>query len=622
MDYKTSPMHRKTARTPPKAAAPTSPAVPLLTVHYRVAFEHPDSHLLAVRCTIEAPAASGETLLMPAWIPGSYLIRDFARHVVALSARADGQAVPVAKDGLHAWHVATPPGSRRLVIDYAVYAWDASVRGAHFDRSHAFLNGAAVFLRVAGREDCRCEVEFAEPRLPALRGMRVATTLPPADGTAEDGFGLRAAADYYTLIDHPVEIGRFASIEFATGRGRARCRHRVAVSGRHAGDLDRLRRDLARICAWQIDFWGGRPPFAEYLFLLQLSADGYGGLEHADSTALLARRDDLPAAALGEPDEGYRRLLGLFSHEYFHAWLVKRIRPAGHRPPDLQAPAPTDLLWLFEGFTAYYDDLVLVRSGVIAPATYLELLGKTISRVLAVPGRFRQSLAEAGRDAWIKLYKPDENSDNATVSYYAKGSLLALALDLRLRRESGGQRSLDDFMRRLWRDFGAAGEPLDEAAVLAALADFAGKPAERFVARAIHGTADLPLRPLLQAFGVHWQQAPGEAGAALGLTLAGGGETLPRVAKVASGSAAEAAGLAGGDLLVAFDGLRADKAVLDNHGKRLAPGSAVAVHVFRDGVLHTLTLLVPKREPSFRTLALAPHAGSRAAALRRAWLGA
>lgn len=616
MDYKSTLKPRKTPPTAPQTASPIRPAI-----RYRVAFEDPDSHLLAVRCTIEAPAANGETLLMPAWIPGSYLIRDFARHVVALSARADGQAVPVAKDGLHAWHVATPPGCRRLVVDYAVYAWDASVRGAHFDRSHAFLNGAALFLRVAGREDCRCEVEFAEPRHPALRDMRVATSLPPTDGTAEDGFGLRAVADYYTLIDHPAEIGRFASIEFTTGKGRSRCRHRVAVSGHHAGDLARLRRDLARICAWQIDFWGGRPPFAEYLFLLQLSADGYGGLEHADSTALIGRRDDLPAAALGAPDEGYRRLLGLFSHEYFHAWLVKRIRPAGHRPPDLQAPAPTDLLWLFEGFTAYYDDLALVRSGVISPTAYLELLGKTISRVLAVPGRFRQSLAEAARDAWIKLYKPDENTDNATVSYYAKGSLLALVLDLRLRRESDGQRSLDDFMRRLWRDFGARDVPLDEAAVLAALADFAGKATARFVARAIHGTEDLPLRPLLQAFGVHWKQAPGEASAALGVTLAGGGEALPRVARVASGSVAEAAGLAGGDLLVAFDGLRADKAMLDNHGKRLAAGSAVAVHVFRDGVLLALTLVMPKLEPGFRTLELAPHVGRSAVTLRRAWLG-
>jgi predicted metalloprotease with PDZ domain len=609
MDY------RNTAWIKRAAGVRRSQAKPL---RYRISLAEPDAHLLAVSLRIEDPDPSGELLALPAWIPGSYLIRDFVRHVVQLSATADGKAVAADKVDLHTWRIVPGAGSKLLQIDYRVYAWDLSVRGAHFDRNHAFLNGTALLLRPLGRDDAPCELVLEPPRTAPPSDWRVATTLPPASGTARDGFGRRVASDYFALIDHPIECGRFETLEFKAGKPARK--HRIAISGLQGGDRERLRADLARLCAWHLDFWGGAPPFREYLFLLQLTADGYGGLEHGNSTALIARRDELPAAGAGEPDEGYQRLLGLFSHEYFHAWLVKRIQPAGHQRPDLQQPAPTEMLWLFEGFTAYYDDLALVRSGLITPARYLALLAKTIAKVLTTPGRLRQSVAEAARDAWIKLYRPDENSDNATVSYYAKGSLVALALDLKLRRDSGGQTSLDDLMRMLWQRHGTTGAALDEAGFRACLGEIGGEPLVRFARRAVHGTADLPLQTLLAEFAVDWQEEPVRDASTLGIALAGK-EALPKVSRVASGSAAESAGLAGGDQLLAFAGLRADKATIDDQLRHLKPGTSVTLHAFRDGLLREFTLLIPRPYSRLKELVVAPRGSTAARRLRKAWLG-
>lgn len=611
-----------------KAATPhrskTSP------IRYRVAFDAPREHLISIRCSFDDPSPEGEHLVLPAWIPGSYLIRDFSRHIVSLAVRIDGRSVASRKTDLHSWTFVPPQGARSAEIDYQVYAWDLSVRGAHFDDSHAFFNGTSVFLRVVGRESAPCEVELLEPTDAEMAQWRVATTLPALRGTRPDGFGWRRANDYDSLIDHPVECGDFQSIRFRAGQP-ARP-HRVVISGQPggprsdqrqaqaSGDGARLARDLARLCDWHCQFWGNPPPFREYLFLLQLTADGYGGLEHRDSTALIARRDDLPARGMAEPSEGYQRLLGLCSHEYFHAWHVKRIQPVGHPRPDLQQPAPTELLWLFEGFTAYYDDLALVRSGLITPERYLASLAKTIARVLATPGRHRQSVAEAARDAWIKLYRPDENTDNATVSYYAKGSLVAMALDLRIRRESDGARSLDDLMRGLWTNHGATQVPVDEESFRKLLRTIAGRGTLRLFESAVHSTEDLPLRELLRSVAVDWQEARPDAVASLGLTLTDK-QPLPKVTRVASGSAAEKAGLAGGDQLVAVNGIRAEIAAIESACERRAAGSRVVFHAFRDGVLRECVLTLPMAEAVLTALTPAKRAPVRALSLRRRWLG-
>ena len=299
-----------------------------------------------------------------------------------------------------------------------------------------------------------------------------------------------------------VEMSDFALAAFAAGG----VRHEIAITGRQQADLERLARDLARVCQWQVDLFGGAPqsraPFDRYLFQITAVGDGYGGLEHRSSTSLLCRRDELPVRGRAEINDNYLHLLGLASHEYFHSWNVKRIKPAAFTPYDLAREGYTRQLWAFEGITSYYDDLALVRSGVIDDARYLELLGRTLTNVLRTPGRHRQSIGDSSFDAWIKFYRQDENSPNAVVSYYAKGALVALALDLTLR--NAGRTSLDDVMRTLWQRYGSTGVGVPESGIEDVVGELAGADMGEFFARYVHGTDDPPLDALLGAFGIDW----------------------------------------------------------------------------------------------------------------------
>src|SRR5581483_4613820 len=329
--------------------------------------------------------------------------------------------------------------------------------GAHLDTTHAFFNGPSVFLKVEGREDDPCEVEILPPKGARYRSWRVATAMRRKDA-GPNGFGTYRADNYDELIDHPVEIGAFTLPAFrACG-----VPHGVALTGRHRADMDRLCRDLKVLCETQIRFFGEPAPMDRYLFLVTAVGEGYGGLEHRSSTALLCSRDDLPQKGVAEVTNGYRTFLGLASHEYFHTWNVKRIRPAAFSPYDLNRESYTTLLWAFEGITSYYDDLLLVRSGLITRDAYLELLGKAVTSVLRAPGRLKQTVEESSFDAWIKYYRQDENAPNAMVSYYVKGGLVALCLDLLIRSETQGRRSLDRVMRALWKRYGQKGVGIPE----------------------------------------------------------------------------------------------------------------------------------------------------------------
>ncbi len=391
------------------------------------------SHTFAVTLTVPQPATL-QQLSLPAWIPGSYLIREFARHLSGITAEQGGQAVPVQQQDKATWAV-TCEGEGDLVVRYRVYAFDLSVRAAFLDPSRGFFNGTSVCLRVQGREK--------EAHALALCGLaadwQVATTLPNR-GVGENEF---VASSYDELVDHPMELGRFWRGRFeALGTS-----HEFVVAGALPDfDGDRLLADARKLCETEIAFWhgsAGQAPFERYLFLLNAVDDGRGGLEHRSSTALVAARRDLPRRlqpreSSAETSDGYVGVLGLIAHEYFHAWNVKRLKPREFAAFDYGRENYTGLLWFFEGFTSYYDDLFVARSGLVDGARYLKLLGKTISAVAAMPGRQVQSVAAASFDAWVKYYRQDENTPNATVSYYAKGSLVALAFDLTLRSEGKG----------------------------------------------------------------------------------------------------------------------------------------------------------------------------------------
>ncbi|HEX5802295.1 MAG TPA: M61 family metallopeptidase [Azospira sp.] len=588
-------------------------------IHYSLRPADPAAHLFEVSCRVDRPDPAGQRFALPAWIPGSYLIRDFARHIVAIRAEAGGQPVALSKLDKHTWQAAALPAKQALTVTCTVYAWDLSVRGAHLDRTHAFFNGTSVFLRVLGREESPCLVDLLPPKGKEYAGWRVATALEPARGekgksgaAKAHGFGRYAAANYDELIDHPVEMGTFTLARFkACG-----VPHEVAISGRHDCDFERLTADLKKICEWQIRFFGEPAPMKKYVFLVTAVGDGYGGLEHRASTALLCSRDDLPYRGMEGVPERYRTFLGLCSHEYFHTWNVKRIKPAAFVPYDLDRENHTTLLWAFEGFTSYYDDLALLKSGVITQKDWLELAAKNIDNVLRGPGRLTQSLAESSFDAWSKYYRQDENTPNAVVSYYAKGALVALALDLTLRAGSDGKVSLDDVMRALWQRHGQTGVGVGDDDIRRIAEELSGRKLTRFFADAVHGTADLPLAKLLKPFGLSLVREAANPAPTLGAkTTTEGGEV--RLATVYRGSAAERAGLSAGDVLVAIDGIRVTPATLDRQLARRRPGDTLAVHAFRrDELLCCELRLDPPAVDSTRLVS-----DERRNVLRAGWWG-
>ncbi|MEZ5738549.1 MAG: PDZ domain-containing protein [Burkholderiaceae bacterium] len=551
-------------------------------IHYRVRLQDAAAHLLAVRMRVGRPDPQGQRLTLPTWIPGSYLIREFARHIVRIRASCRSRPVALSRVSKDTWQAAPCDGPLRL--DYLVYAWDFSVRGAHADQSHVFFNGTSIFLAAQGQQHLRCTVRLDKPRGVFARRWRVATTLP-ADGAAEWAFGDYQAGDYDELIDHPVEMGDFRFATFQAGG----CEHAVVLSSAPDADLDRIVRDLAPVCQAQIDLFESetrRAPVRRYLFLTQASESGYGGLEHRASTALICARHDLPHRGMTGIPERYRGFLGLASHEYFHTWNVKRIKPAAFVPYDLARESYTRLLWVFEGFTSYYDDLMLVRSGVIAMADYLQALAQTISNVLRGAGRFEQSVGDSSFDAWTRFYRQDENAPNAIVSYYAKGALIALSLDLTIRLRSNHRRSLDDVMRLMWARYGRAFERephgLPEEVMPALVYEATGVDVSRDLARWVDGTADLPLAELLASFGVILALEPQHEGPTwLGVrtTVRDGDLALTQVLHEGP---AHRGGLSAHDLLVAIDGYRIrSESALNAVLARRQPGDRLAVQVFR-----------------------------------------
>lgn len=580
-------------------------------VIYRVQPANPETHLYEVELIIHGLPRAPLRFSLPAWIPGSYMIRDFARNLVRVGAAdATGQSLALIKRDKQTWELveSLPSPKTPVHVRYQVFAWELSVRAAHLDTTHGYFNGPSLFLRVHGCDDRPCAIELVPPDGDDYSDWRVATSLN-ALNVSPAGFGTYAAADYLDLIDHPVEMGCFDRVSFEV-RG---VPHAMVISGRHWADEHRLASDLAQICEQHVLLFG-ELPIDRYLFLTTVAGEGYGGLEHRFSSSLLCSRDDLPKVGEQDPSEGYRRFLGLCSHEYFHLWNVKRIRPQALLEGGLDAEVHTRLLWAFEGITSYYDELALVRSGVIDTPAYLQLLAETITRVLRNPGRLVQTVAESSFDAWTKFYKQDENAPNAIVSYYGKGALVALALDLVIRRDTHGSRSLDDVMRALWERHGRTGVGVSERGVERLAAEVTGLDLGAFFGQALDSTDDLDLERLLSTVGIDMRLRPAKGPKDLGgwvatfdapardvdppLSLAvrlkpGGPEVV--IQNVLSGGAGERAGLAPGDVVIAVDGLRA---TAENFERLVAQGGLpkdasgpqqVRLHVFRRDELLELT---------------------------------
>lgn len=581
-------------------------------LYYRLAFEQYGQHLIDV--AVRFYAAPQQQVWLPVWIPGSYLVREFARHVGQVQAVVDpdGTASPIniTKITKNTWQIDCDLPTW-VELRYQVYAFDLSVRGAYFDHQRIYVNPACVCLAIAGQEQQPIRLGLAVGA--AFLGLPLACSLAGADERCDDTVQYElVATDYADLIDHPFEIAALTQTQFEV----CGLPHRLAISGRHQTDLLRLSADLAKICQSQIELFGSAP-FSDYLFMVMATGNGYGGLEHQNCTSLITPRDDLPT--IGEPvrpSAAYRRFLGLCSHEYFHAWLVKCIRPEGFAAPDLNAEVYTSLLWVFEGFTSYYDDLMLYRSGVIDRDAYLELLAEQISRYQQNAGRTQQSLSESSFDAWIKYYRPDENSNNAGTSYYNKGALLALCLDLTLRQRGS---DLDAVMRLLYAA-AQAGQTVNEQTLPALCQQLVGDDLADFWAAYVNGTVELPFMALLGAFGLEFKLE--EKLWPFGLKL----QDQPQgvvVQQVLRDSAAARAGISAQDVLLAIDGIRASSATVQQLAERLhAQGSGqpvsmlrdVECHVFRRDELHVFRVR-PYRSsvPSSRLLVAQPT-------LLQAWL--
>ncbi len=535
-------------------------------MRYRLSLPEPHSHLFHVELEIERPGEAAE-VVFPVWTPGSYLVREFARHVEQLSADdGGGRTLPVERVDKHRL-IVRAGGAPRAVLRYRVYANELTVRTAHLDGSHGYLNPAAVLPFVRGRERERHVLAVDPPA-----GWTVATALPggPAEFTARD---------YDELADSPLEIGTHRTLRFdALG-----VPHELALWGRGTFDEAALVADARRIVEVLGGLMGGLP-YPRYLFIVHLADRRRGGLEHAASTTLHVARGGF------FPRKAYEETLGLLAHEFFHVWNVKRLRPAAFVPFDYGREQYTRLLWWFEGATSYYEQVALARAGVQPPRRWLEALGQALTTLARSPGAHKMSVEESSLLAWVKLYRPDENTPNSAISYYLKGELVAFALDLALRRAG---RSLDELLRALYARHAEGGVPEDGVERVAA--ELLGEaPARTFFERFVRGTEPLALD--LDVVGLRLRRRPAEgledkggrpaksedgkpAAGWLGIELAAGQKLT--VASVREGSPAHRAGLYAGDELVAEDGFRIERGALWDKLCERGPGARVRLTVFR-----------------------------------------
>lgn len=544
-------------------------------IQYRLNFEQYAQHLIEVSMTFVAQPQ--QVLWLPTWIPGSYLIREFARHVGQVSTLDTHTHQPVLTQKItkNQWLISCDTPTP-VTVSYQVYAYDLSVRGAYIDHTRLYVNPACVCLAVAGQEEQVIGLTLEVGA--AFAGLPIATTLAQRAGQPDAHVLELVSTHYAHLIDHPFEIASLSETQFEV-QG---ITHRVAISGRHHTDLLRLRQDLHNICQYQIDFFG-HAPFTHYLFMVMATANSYGGLEHLDCTSLITPRDDLPRVGEGQqPSISYRRFLGLCSHEYLHAWLVKSIRPVGFAEPNLHQEVYTRLLWVFEGFTSYYDDLILYRSGVIDREVYLELLSEQITRYVQNAGRAQQSVSESSFDAWIKYYRPDENSSNAGTSYYNKGALVALCLDLTLRQY--GQ-SLDQILKLLYAQ-SKTGALVDETTLPTLCRELTGVDLQEFFDQYVYSTVELPLEHLLAGVGI--ELILDDKAWPFGMKYTDQPQGV-LVQQVLRDSVAARAGISAQDVIVAIDHLKASSALLNQYAER-QPEQAKALHLFRRDELHQLTL--------------------------------
>ena len=552
-------------------------------LHYQIEFDDYRQHLVHV--TLRFVANPTQVLWLPTWIPGSYLLREFSKHIEAVKAYDEaGRLLQISKFEKNKWRLFNTD-HELITVEYDVYAYDLSVRGAYVDQTRLYVNPACACLALEGQEEAPVEVEVFLPN--ELKHFQLATGLE--NKSLVKGRHTLKAENYAQLIDSPFELADQTRFSFEANG----IPHEFVVSGKHTMNAERMKQDIERICATEISMFGSAP-FKNYTFMTMATGNSYGGLEHPNSTSLITPRDDLPKVnELAEPSVDYQRFLGLCSHEYFHSWLVKFIRPENFVNYDLDKESYTSLLWIFEGFTSYYDDLILLRSDVISQDSYLKLLKSQIDRYLQNPGREIQTVAESSFDAWVKFYRQDENSNNAGTSYYNKGSLVALCLDLGLRLKGS---SLDALMRCLYEN-AQNGMQVSERTVFDLCKELTSDDWVEQINHLINTTDELPLDQLFPEFGLSYT-LKNEKALPFGLKLVDKPEGV-FVQHTRRDSVAVKAGLSANDTVVAIDGVKASEKLLNEYAKQQG---AFTVHAFRRDEL--MQLEIPGGQSDLTTVEL------------------
>jgi predicted metalloprotease with PDZ domain len=565
-----------------------------MRIRHRLSAHDLGAHLVEVTTTIIGPdLPSPLELVFPVWTPGSYLIREYARHVEGMSSEH-----PIRKVRKNAWQI-DHGGATEVTVRYRVYCNDLSVRTNHVDTTHIYLNGAATFPFVSGRTDLGAEIDIAAPS-----GWKISTAL------ARDGAVLRAP-NVDVLMDSPIEVGTHREETFVAA-GKV---HTYAIWPHDAirdADLARLVESTKAIVETEARLFGGSLPHDGYLFILHLSPRGRGGLEHLSSSTLLA------SPAVFESREGWLDLMSLVAHEYFHLWNVKRIRPAGLCPYRYEQENYTRLLWWFEGATSYYDWRVLRLSKLCTVEEYLDHLASEIGYLDQTPGRLVHALEDASFDAWIKLYRPDENSPNSTISYYRKGELVCALLDLEIRARTHERATLDHVLFHLWERYGQKNEPVPEDAMQGILEEVCATPLADLFDAWIRSAKEIDPAPTLARAGLAVERTPKIDAPSLGVrTRESGGRVF--VTHALRGSAGQRAGIDVGDEILAI-GHRRVEGTLDTTLQRFKAEQTVPIVIARDGQLRTVEALLDPPRPDRVRITARKDATSDQKALCEHWL--
>jgi predicted metalloprotease with PDZ domain len=529
----------------------------------------PQTHMLEVEVRVKhpasAPAAAEEFLVMPVWTPGSYMIREFARHVQDFQATdSSGRTLQWEKTNKNTWRI-VPNGAREWSASYRVYANELSVRTNQLNSDHAFWNNAALLMYLDGYLNAPSTL-----RIQAPQPWKIATGLPAA------GKNTFRAENFDVLYDSPVEVSNFKTISFTVKN----VPHRIVIDGEGNYDPEKMKADVQKIVATSIELMGGEIPYRDYTFILHLRSNTGGGLEHLNSTALGYPRFGF------QPETRYRGFLGLVSHEFFHLWNVKRIRPDALGPFDYTKENYTKLLWVAEGITSYYGDLIIRRAGLMSEKDYLASLARAFQNFQRVPGRRVMTAEEASYDSWIKYYRQDENSINSQIDYYDKGAIVGLLLDLEIRKLSHNSKSLDDVMRALYFEFFKKNRNYTPADFQRLSEQMAGASLDEFFSRYVRGREEFDYNRALAAAGLRLDLSEASAGvkatekAYLGADLSQDGDRL-LVSRVLEGSPAYEQGLNTGDQIVALDNMRANKEFFEARLAEKRPGQLISLTIFR-----------------------------------------